>query len=114
MFNEGVNSMNAAPNEQIAPEIVEAIIAQATARGLSVNDYLRQALGLNGREAELTIAEKAPPRNEGMLQALRESEERLKDMPVRGSTEETLRIIREGRAGAIWGYEPTDTAVAPG
>jgi phage gp46-like protein len=27
--------------EQIAPEIVQAIIAQAAARGLSVNDYLR-------------------------------------------------------------------------
>jgi len=97
--------------EQIAPEIVQAIIAQATARGLSVNDYLRRALGLNGleHEAELALAEETTaPRNEGMLQALRESEERLKDMPVRGSTEETLRIIREGRAGTMWGYEPTD------
>ena len=33
-------------NEQIAPEIVQAIIARATARGISVNDYLRQVLGL--------------------------------------------------------------------
>jgi hypothetical protein len=38
--------MNATLNEQIAPEIIQAIIAQATARGLSVNDYLRQVLGL--------------------------------------------------------------------
>ncbi len=29
--------MNATLNEQIAPEIVQAIIAQAAARGLSVN-----------------------------------------------------------------------------
>ena len=33
-------------NEQIAPEIAQALIAQATARGLTVNDYLRQMLGL--------------------------------------------------------------------
>ena len=108
--------MNIVINEEIAPEIARAIVAQATLRGLSVNDYLRQLLGLGegpvqgGPFADTTAA----PRNEGMLQALRESEERLKDMPVRGSTEETLRIIREGRAGAMWGYEPTDTAVAPG
>jgi hypothetical protein len=95
--------MNIVINEEIAPEVARAIIAQATLRGLSVNDYLRQLLGLGVAN---TVG---PPRNEGMLQALRESEERLKDMPVRGSTEETLRIIREGRAGAMWGYEPTDT-----
>lgn len=101
--------------EQIAPEIVQAIIAQATARGLSVNDYLRLALGLTHevQPNELALSaspEQVPsPRNERMLAALRESAERLKDMPVRGSTEETLKIIREGRAGAMWGYEPTDT-----
>jgi hypothetical protein len=36
-------------NVQIAPEIIQAIIAQATARGLSVDDYLRQALGVMNR-----------------------------------------------------------------
>ena len=35
-------------NEQIAPEIAQALIAQATARGLTVNGYLRQVLGLPG------------------------------------------------------------------
>lgn len=38
--------MNATINEPIAPEIIQAIIAQATALGLSVNDFLRQSLGL--------------------------------------------------------------------
>ena len=33
-------------NIQIAPEIIQAITRQATARGLSVDDYLRQALGV--------------------------------------------------------------------
>jgi hypothetical protein len=33
-------------NLQIAPEIIQAITRQATARGLSVDDYLRQALSV--------------------------------------------------------------------
>src|SRR5215813_5853015 len=41
-----VNSMNTTSSEQIAPEIVQAIIAKATAHGLSVNDYLAQELNL--------------------------------------------------------------------
>ena len=53
--------MNTTLNEQIAPEIVQAIIAQATARGLSINDYLQQLLGLtNGHDTEIALAE-APP-----------------------------------------------------
>src|SRR5262245_48292435 len=39
--------MNGVLHEQIAPEILQAIVAQAVARGLSVNDYLRNLLGLN-------------------------------------------------------------------
>jgi len=39
--------MNGVLHEQIAPEILQAIAAQAAARGLSVNDYLRNLLGLN-------------------------------------------------------------------
>jgi hypothetical protein len=35
-------------NVQIAPEIIQAIIAHATARGLSVNEYLRQIHGVMG------------------------------------------------------------------
>ena len=105
--------MNATLNEQIAPEIVNAIIAQATARGLSVNDYLRQVLGLSEQPQELAPAE-APqqqprPRNEAMFAVLQRSAERMKDVPVTGSTEGTLKLIREARAGAMWGYEPTDT-----
>lgn len=49
--------------EQIAPEIVQAIQSQASARGLSVNDYLRLALGLkNGNHvAEQPLYETATP-----------------------------------------------------
>jgi hypothetical protein len=39
--------MNGALHEQIAPEILQAIVAQAAACGLSVNDYLQNLLGLN-------------------------------------------------------------------
>src|SRR5262245_64819556 len=38
--------MNTLSNDQIAPEIVQAIIAKATEQGLSVNDYLRRELCL--------------------------------------------------------------------
>jgi hypothetical protein len=50
--------------DHIAPEIVQAIIAQATARGLSVNDYLRHLLGLdNGAGAELALSEEPQQRH---------------------------------------------------
>jgi hypothetical protein len=39
--------MNAALKDQIAPEIAQALMAQAAANGLSVNEYLCQLLGLN-------------------------------------------------------------------
>lgn len=102
--------------DQIAPEVAQAIIAQATTQGLSVNDYLRHLLGLSngtdGADAELAMNEQRneekPQRNEAMFAALQHSAERLKDMPVRGSTEETLKMIRRARAGEMWGYEPTD------
>jgi hypothetical protein len=97
--------------EQIAPEIVQAIIAQAAARGLSVDDYLRQVLGLkNGESIELANNETSP-RNEEMLEVIRRGRERLKDLPVRGSTEDTLRMIREARGGCVVGgmSQPTQT-----
>ncbi|GEM_PF-1388264 len=105
--------MNLVINEQIAPDVARAIIVQATAKGLSVNDYLRNLLGLNtGAAAELALAgvsEEPQPRNEAMFAVLQRSAERMKDVPITGSTEETLKMIREARAGAMWGYEPSDT-----
>lgn len=95
--------------DHIAPEIVQAIVTQATARGLSVNDYLRQVLGLNGQPQELALSDAPPqPRNEAMFAVLQETEEILKDMPVSGSTEDSLKILHEGRAGRMYGYEPTE------
>jgi hypothetical protein len=105
--------MNGVLHEQIAPEILQAIGAQAAARGLSVNDYLRNLLGLNEKQGvDLALAEDQeprPPRNEAMLAVLRRCAERHKNMPFSGSTEETLEMIRRARAGEMWGYEPTET-----
>jgi hypothetical protein len=103
--------MNVVLNEQLAPEIIHALITQAHASGLTVNEYLRRLLNLaTGTQAqEMAMAQEPRPRNDAMFAALQRSAERLKDMPVSGSTEDTLRIIREGRAGAMYGYEPTDT-----
>ena len=99
--------------EQVTPEVAHALVMQATSQGQSVNDYLRSLLGMsNGNAAaELAVADMppaAPPRNEELLKTIREVEERMKDMPVKGSTEETLLMIRRARAGEMWGYEPTD------
>jgi hypothetical protein len=46
-------TMDSPLNEQIAPEIIQALIAQANASGLTVNDYLARLLGLtNGHDGE--------------------------------------------------------------
>jgi hypothetical protein len=52
--------------EQIAPETINALVAQATANGLSVNDYLQRLLNLNDEENEsedlslIELPKKAP------------------------------------------------------
>ncbi|MGH8710624.1 MAG: hypothetical protein ACREVA_04810 [Burkholderiales bacterium] len=99
--------MNAVLNEQLAPEIVQALIAQANASGLTVNEYLRRLLNLTtgAQPQEWAFAGEPQPRNEAMFAALQRSAERMKDVPVTGSTEGTLKMIREARAGAMWGYE---------
>ncbi|MBO0721851.1 MAG: hypothetical protein J2P41_13565 [Blastocatellia bacterium] len=101
--------MNYQLKEQIAPEIIQALITQANASGLTVNDYLAQLLGLtNGHNENITQTNETVPRNEAMFSALQSSEEILKDMPFSGSTEDSLRILYEGRAGEMYGYEPTN------
>jgi hypothetical protein len=48
-------------NIQIAPEIIQAITREATARGLSVDEYLRQALGvMNGTSSPDSQASARP------------------------------------------------------
>jgi hypothetical protein len=105
---ERETTMNSQLKEQIAPEIIQALIAQAKASGLTVNDYLARLLGLtNGHEEKFAPSQEPAPRNEAMFAALQSSEEILKGMPFSGSTEDSLKILYEGRAGEMYGYEPT-------
>ena len=48
----------------------------------------------------------APTVNQGMLDALSEIAERQKDRPYT-SAEDTDRLIREARSGAMYGLDPT-------
>ena len=100
--------MNGAAQNPISPEIIQAIIAQAGARGLSVNEYLRQMLGLSAQPQELALAEDSEVRpNEAMLAVQRETAEILKTMAGSRSTEYSLSLLHEARAGAMFGYDPT-------
>ncbi len=56
----------------------------------------------NGHD-ETAMKQAVPQPNLAMLEALEATRELLKDMPVRGSTEESLKLLREGRAGRMWG-----------
>jgi len=62
---------------------------------------------LAGRRVRLIIIEESdqPKQNQAMIEALRKVKERTKAMSV-SSGDQTLTIIREGRAGKMWGYEP--------
>mgnify|MGYP001179531017 CR=1 FL=1 len=85
--------------------ILRMLQQKAEAQGITLEELLKP---LAEETSEATEPQEAPPPNEAVLAVIRKTSERLKDMPVRGSTEETLKLIREARAGAMWGYEPTD------
>lgn len=103
--------MNAVLNEQLAPEVVQALIAQATASGLTVNEYLRRLLNLakGAQFAESPIAEvqEQPQVNSAALAALRRIAERQEKRPFTKSRD-TVAMLREARSGGMWGYEPTE------
>lgn len=102
--------MNAA-QEPIAPDVVQVLMAKATASGLSINDYLRHLLGLNNEQssepAASELGEKAPQPNDAKLTALQRIAERQAKRPFTKSAD-TLKMLREARAGAMWGYEPNE------
>ncbi len=97
---------------EVSPEaarMIEALRSHAKALNLTLEAYLQriiEAVALlqsNGQRAT------SPPRqNTAMLEALESTREILKDMPVRGSTEESLNMLREGRAGRMWGYDSAE------
>lgn len=94
-------------------QMIRVLNANAKALNLTLDVYLQrilQAVALlqpNGQD-ETALKQAAPQPNLAMLEALQATRELLKDMPVRGSTEESLKTLREGRAGRMWGYEPTE------
>jgi hypothetical protein len=102
--------MNAA-QEPIAPDVVQVLIAKATASGLSINDYLRRLLGLKNEQsadsATSEPVEETPRPNDARLTALQRIAERQAKRPFTKSAD-TLTMLREARAGAMWGYEPTE------
>lgn len=92
--------------DQNTAVILRLLQQKAEAQGTTLEALLKP---LTEEENERTASPETPQRNEAMLAVIRGVQERLKNMPVRGSTEETLKLIREARGGAMWGYEPTDT-----
>lgn len=95
---------------EIAAELAIAIKTNAAIRRQSLDEYLRTVIELEEVDGEVVsddAPEAAPTPNYAMLEALRKIAERSKDMPYT-SGEDTQRILREGRAGAMWGYEPTE------
>ena len=86
-----------------AAAILQVLMAKAEAQGETLAALL-QPLVEQGDPAASAL-----PRNEAMYAVLQRSAARRKDMPVSGSTEETLKMTRRARAGELWGYEPTDT-----
>jgi hypothetical protein len=74
-------------------------------------EITRQASRFAGRKVRVTILEDEPDEkpkpNLAMLEALRKVKERQKNMRETGG-ESSVDIIRRGRAGEIFGYEPND------
>ena len=63
-----------------------------------------------GKHLRLTVVEDTPPApqpNYAMLEVLRQTEELLQDMPFTDGSN-TQRLLREARAGGMYGYEPTE------
>ncbi|MDQ3013892.1 MAG: hypothetical protein M3X11_24720 [Acidobacteriota bacterium] len=101
---------------EVSPEVAQMLeILRANARAVNVTleVYLQRILQavmlLQPHEQDETAMKEAvTPQKTTMLEALEATRELLKDMPVRGSTEESLKILRQGRAGRMWGYEPAE------
>lgn len=89
-----------------AAVILQALQRKAEAQGVTLESLLKP---LAEDEAETLNGENQhPARNEGMLAVLERTRERWKKMQVSGSTEDSLEILRQGRAGEMYGYEPIE------
>lgn len=96
---------------EVREETANRLQAIAQALKLSLDDYLAKVAELGSLLPSngAAINQKEPtPRNEAALAVIRRTSELLKDMPVSGSTEDTLKMIREARAGRMWEDEPAE------
>lgn len=72
-------------------------------------EIAQHAPELAGRRVRLTILEEPSQiePNRAMLEALRKVSARAKNMPS-SSDADTLRFLREARAGRMFGYDPAE------
>jgi hypothetical protein len=73
-------------------------------------DLMLQASELAGKRVRITVieGEEEMRPNEGMLAVLQRAKERAKETPLSGSTEESIKILRGGPAGKMFGYDPVE------
>jgi hypothetical protein len=90
--------------DQNTAAILQTLKAQAEGQGTTLDGLLETLIA----EKDGPTNGEQPLRNEGMLAVLADCEERLKRMPFSGSTEDSLKILHQGRAGEMYGYEPTE------
>ncbi|HEX9001307.1 MAG TPA: hypothetical protein VGB07_15485 [Blastocatellia bacterium] len=96
---------------EVAADLAETIKANAVARRQSLDEYLREMIEADKAETsevpDAQTTETVPTPNYAMLEILKKISELNKDRPYT-SGEDTQRILREARAGAMFGYEPTE------
>jgi hypothetical protein len=73
-------------------------------------DFVLPASQLAGKGVRITVIEGGEEMrpNEGMLAVLQRAKERAKEAPQSGSTKDSLKILRDGRAGKMFGYDPVE------
>ena len=70
-------------------------------------EVTQHANEFSGKRVRVTVLEPTPQPNEAMLMALRKVAERSKNMPF-SDGEDSLQILREARAGKMFGYESSE------
>ena len=70
-------------------------------------DLAAHADEFEGKHLRLTVVEAVPSFIQTRLEVLRQIDELRKDMPMTDGSD-SQRMLREARAGAMWGYEPIE------
>lgn len=78
--------------DQNTAVIIRLLQQKAEAQGTTLEALLKP---LAEEENEAAASQETPQRNEAMLAVIRRTQERLKDLPVSGSTEDSLKILDE-------------------